>query len=72
MSLADTLWRRPSHELLNMLNVSFLEHIDFDGPRGPTAWALLSPELQDGWRVMRAYNERVAQHGKPASRRRKS
>jgi len=40
-----------------------------DGVRGPTAWALLSPELQDGWRAMRAYNERLTQYdGKPTGR----
>src|SRR5690349_19240546 len=35
--LADTLWRRPDEPLLNALNVSYLEMIDFDGPRGPVA-----------------------------------
>ena len=69
MRLADELWRQPDHELLNALNVSFLEHLDFDGPRGPTAWEHLTPALRDGWQAMRAYNERLRavpgkQHGK--------
>jgi hypothetical protein len=57
--LADTLWGRGDADLHNALNVSFLEHIDFDGPRGPHAWALLSPRLQRAWRSMTAYNEWV-------------
>ena len=60
MKLAQELWRRPDHTLQNELIVAFFEHIDFDGPNGPTAWSLLSPELQDGWRVMRAANHRLS------------
>jgi hypothetical protein len=55
--LADRLWGGADLGLRNALNVSFLEHIDFDGPRGPQAWSLLSPRLQRGWRAMVAYNE---------------
>jgi hypothetical protein len=57
--LADRLWGGADAGLHNALNVSFLEHIDFDGSRGPQAWALLSPRLQQAWRVMTAYNEWV-------------
>jgi hypothetical protein len=57
--LAAELWRRPDADLLNALNVSFLEHLDFDGPRGPLAWERLTPELRAGWRAMRAANERL-------------
>jgi hypothetical protein len=56
---AAELWRRPDADLLNALKVSFLEHLDFDGPRGPAAWQHLTPELRDGWRAMRAANERL-------------
>jgi hypothetical protein len=69
MSLADTLWRNPSKDLLNALNVSFLEHLDFDGPRGSAAWALLSPALQRGWRDMQAYLKALGRGGRDASRR---
>ena len=58
--IADELWRRPDAELLNALNVSYLENLDFDGPRGPHAWGLLTPELQRGWREMQAYLARLA------------
>jgi hypothetical protein len=58
--LADTVWRHPDEHLLNALNVSFLEMIDFDGPRGPVAWTYLTPELQHAWRAMQAYLARLA------------
>ena len=57
VTLADRLWSGADAELRNALNVSFLEEIDFEGPRGPEAWALLSPPLQRAWRAMAAYNE---------------
>ena len=60
MNLAHELWRRPDNTLHNELNVAFFEHIDFEGPNGPAAWPLLSPELLDGWRAMRAANDRLA------------
>ena len=63
--LAAELWRRPDEALLNALNVSFLEHLDFDGPRGPEAWSRLTSELQHGWKAMKAYNDRVAAHYAP-------
>jgi hypothetical protein len=60
IALADELWQRPSEELLNALNVSFLENLDFEGPRGPVAWEYLSPGLKLGWRTMQRYLEEVA------------
>ena|SRR5690348_5965770 len=60
--LATELWQRPDERLLGALNVSFLEHLDFDGPRGPEAWKCLTSELKDGWQAMKAYNDRVAAH----------
>jgi len=41
------------------LRVSFLEHLDFEGPRGPTAWRLLPINLQRAWHTIIAYNERL-------------
>ena len=68
--LAAELWRRPDAALRNALNVSFLEHLDFDGPRGPDAWRRLTAELQEGWRAMRAYNERLAAQAVPPRKQR--
>ncbi len=60
VALAAELWKRPGSPLLNALNVSFLQHIDFDGPRGPIAWGYLSPELRRGWQDMQRYLEDLA------------
>ncbi|HEU4754509.1 MAG TPA: hypothetical protein VFU47_15480 [Armatimonadota bacterium] len=57
--LADQLWRRADPELLNALNVSFLEHLDFEGPRGTRAWEILTPALRKGWEDMQAYLDRL-------------
>ena len=70
MCLAHALWQRPDEALLNALNVSFLEHLDFDGPNGPEAWRHLSPELQEGWRAMQAYWARVAGLAAPPRKQR--
>ena len=67
--LANELWRRPDEALLNALNVSFLEHLDFDGPRGPYAWTLLTPELQHGWRAMQQYLKDLAKVSKKKRKR---
>ena len=58
--LADRLLSRASSELENALYVSYLEHLDFDGPRGPKAWSLLTPELQAAWRRITKSIERLA------------
>jgi hypothetical protein len=58
--LAHALWARPDPALLNALNVSFLEHLDFEGPRGPEAWSRLTPALQRGWRAMQKYLDELA------------
>jgi hypothetical protein len=50
MDFADRLLREADADLDNALHVSFLEHIDFDGPNGQRAWAFLSAPLQRGWR----------------------
>ena len=46
-------------DLNNELYVSFLEHLDFEGPRGPTAWRLLPINLQRAWHRIIASNERL-------------
>jgi hypothetical protein len=34
--------------------------LDFNGPRGPKAWSLLTSELQAAWRRITKSNERLA------------
>ena len=65
MMFADKLWQRPEPELLNALNVSFLEHLEFGGPDGAKAWGYLSSGLQEGWRHMDAYMRKVADLAQP-------
>jgi len=58
--IADRLLARASGDLENALHIAYLEHLDFDGPRGPKAWSLLSPELQAAWRRITRANEKLA------------
>jgi len=57
--LITRLLERADPELRNAIHVSYLEHLDFEGPRGPTAWGLLPPKLQDAWKEIIAYDERL-------------
>ncbi len=57
--IAHSLFTRASRELEDALYVSFLKHLYFEGPRGPKAWSLLTPELQAAWRRITAHNEAV-------------
>ena len=68
--VADELWRGADDSLRNALSVSFLEHLEFSGARGPQLWALLSPTLQVAWREMAAYNASLhsGATGTPSSR----
>ena len=64
--LIDHLLVDADRELENAIHVSYLEHLDFAGPRGPSAWALLSPRLQAAWKRITANNEHISgpAHGK--------
>jgi hypothetical protein len=57
--VAHELWQRPDPALLNALNVSYFEHLDFDSPNGQAAWSCFTHELQTGWREMQEYLERM-------------
>jgi hypothetical protein len=59
VGIAGRLFGRASRDLENALYVSYLEHLDFDGPRGPKAWSLLTPELQAAWRRIIKSNEKL-------------
>ena len=50
MGFVERLLSEADQALDNALYVSFLEHIDFDGPRGEEAWRLVPPSLQRAWR----------------------
>jgi hypothetical protein len=70
MRVADELWTQPDDALRNALNVSFLEHLEFDGENGPKAWRCLSPALQEGWREMQAYWAKLAERSAPPRKQR--
>jgi hypothetical protein len=57
--LAEALWAEGDPALRNVLGVSLLEHLDFEGPRGPRAWELLGTRLQHAWRSVAPYNDRL-------------
>lgn len=63
--LADKLYANPSPELENALNVSYLEHLSFDGPRGPKAWECLTPQLRHAWKEMQQYLVDLTRKRKP-------
>jgi hypothetical protein len=58
--LAHELWQRADPALNNALNVSYLEHLEFNPPNGQAAWTRLTRELQHGWKEMQAYWEELA------------
>jgi hypothetical protein len=55
IALANALWLTPDAALLNALNVSYLEHLNFTGPRGDIAWGHMTPSLRIAWQQMQAY-----------------
>jgi hypothetical protein len=59
-ALVERFFGAADAELENALHVSYLEHLDFEGPRGPEAWRLLGPSLQRAWQRIAASNVRAA------------
>ncbi len=57
--LAAKFLREADDALRNEFMVSYLEHLDFDGPRGEVAWSQLPPDLQRAWHEIVGYNERL-------------
>ena len=59
LNLVDRFMPEADDELRNALHVSFLEHLDFIGPRGAQAWKLMTPRLQSAWKDIITYNEKL-------------
>jgi len=57
------LWRDCTPDVINALNVSFLEHLDFadDIKRRSWAYKAMPQEMRKAWDGMEAYNRRI--HG---------
>jgi hypothetical protein len=66
---ADRAFRTGDDYVRNVVYVSYLEHLSFDGPRGPDAWARLTPALQQGWheimKYLRDLSQAAARHKAP-------
>ena len=57
--LADQLLASSDAGLGSAFRASYLEHLDFEGSRGPEAWRLLTPPLQAAWEQLAAANRRL-------------
>jgi hypothetical protein len=59
MTLADRLFAGADSALGGAFRMSFLEHLEFEGSRGPAAWQLVPPRLQAVWNQIAAENRRL-------------
>ena len=59
LKLADRLFAQADADLAGAFRVSYLEHLDFEGSRGPAAWRLVPPRLQAAWNLLAAENRRL-------------
>jgi len=58
ISFAGRFFSNAAPELEGAFRVAYLEHLDFDGVRGPDAWKRLTPPLQAAWKSVTAENAR--------------
>ena len=66
--LATELWERADPALENALNVSLLEHLEFEGSNGREAWGRMTTALKRGWEEMDAYNKELAARSAPRAK----
>ena len=59
VALADQVLAGSDAVLGATFRTSFLEHLDFEGSRGPEAWRRFSPPLQAAWEQIAAVNRRL-------------
>jgi hypothetical protein len=59
LKLVDRMFAQADADLEGALRGSYLEHLDFEGSRGPAAWRLLPPRLQAAWNQIAAENRRL-------------
>lgn len=57
------LWSNCDHSVKNALNVSFLEHLNFNDEKKQRSWAFeaMPESMRTAWRNMDEYNRRI--HG---------
>jgi hypothetical protein len=59
LKLVDRFFAEADADLASALRFSYLEHLDFEGSRGPAAWKLVPPRLQAAWNQVAAENRRL-------------
>jgi hypothetical protein len=59
LTFADRLFAGADATLGGAFRMSYLEHLEFEGSRGPAAWQLLPPRLQSVWNQIAAENRRL-------------
>ena len=70
VQLAHRFFVNADEDLKNAFYVAYLEHLAFDGQRGPQAWKRLSTTLRAAWRRIADSNARAsALPHKPKKRR---
>jgi len=57
--LADRLFAEADAGLADAFRVSYIEHLEFEGSRGPAAWQLLPARLKAVWNQIAAENRRL-------------
>jgi hypothetical protein len=59
LKLVDRLFAEADAALAGTLRLSYLEHLEFEGSRGPAAWQLVPARLQAAWHQVAAENRRL-------------
>jgi len=59
LKLVERVFAQADAGLAGALRHSYLEHLDFEGSRGPAAWQLVPPKLQSAWNQVAAENRRL-------------
>jgi len=59
MQFADRLFAGADAALAGVFRTSYLEHLEFEGSRGPAAWQLMPQRLQNVWNQIAAENRRL-------------
>jgi hypothetical protein len=59
VNLAERLFAAADGTLGSAFRMAYLEHLEFEGSRGPDAWRLLPPRLQSVWQQIAAENRRL-------------
>jgi len=59
IQVADQLLQSADSGIGSAFHTAYLEHLEFEGSRGPDAWRRLSPALQAAWEQAAAANRRL-------------